>query len=58
MITFVATTGTTLPVLSVGTFVEVRGLRQNGTITLTRLRVEDDDGGDDGDSGSGDGGHH
>lgn len=58
MFTFVAPTGTTLPVLSVGTFVEVRGLRQNGTITLTRLRVEDDDGGGDGDSGSGDGGHH
>jgi hypothetical protein len=55
MFTFVAPAGTTLPVLPTGTFVEVRGLRQNGTITLTRLRVEDDDhsgGGDDG------GGHH
>jgi hypothetical protein len=44
-------------VLASGTFVEVRGLRQNGTITLTRLRVEDgEDGGGGGDDGGG--GHH
>ena len=48
MFTFVAPTGATLPVLATGTFVEVRGLRQNGTITLTRLRVEDNGDGDDG----------
>ena len=60
LFTFVARAGTTLPVLPTGTFVEVRGLRQNGAITLTRLRVEDDDsgGGDDGDHGGSDGGGH
>jgi hypothetical protein len=60
-LTFVASAGTTLPVLATGTFVEVRGLRQNGTTTLTRLRVEDNDGGgsgDDGHGGSGGGGDH
>jgi hypothetical protein len=58
IVTFVAPSGATLPVLASGTFVEVRGLRQNGTITLTRLRVED---GEDGGGGGGDdggGGHH
>ncbi len=56
MLTFVAPIGTTLPVFATGTFVEVRGLRQNGTTTLTRLRVEDNrDGG--GGSGDDDGGH-
>ena len=60
LLTFAAPAGTTLPVLSAGTFVEVRGVQQGGTITLTRLRVEDHDGGDgSGGSGSGggDGGH-
>jgi uncharacterized membrane protein YgcG len=52
--TFVASVGTTLPVLATGAFVEVRGLRQNGTTTLTRLRVEDNGGG----GGSGGGGGH
>lgn len=58
--TFAAAAGTTLPVLPTGTFVEARGVRQNGTITLTRLEVEDGHGGDDdgGHSGSGGGGHH
>jgi hypothetical protein len=53
MFSFVAQPEATLPVIPVGTFVEVRGLQQNGTITLSRLRVED---GNSGDSGSGDGG--
>jgi hypothetical protein len=59
--TFVAES--TLPVLPIGTSVEVRGLQQNGTITLTRLRVEDSEGGDGGggsdggDDGGGGGGH-
>jgi uncharacterized membrane protein YgcG len=56
--TFVAPAGTALPVLATGAFVEVRGLRQNGTTTLTRLRVEDNDsGGGSGGSGGDDGGH-
>jgi hypothetical protein len=55
--TFVAPAGTTLPVLATGTFVEVRGLRQNGTTTVTRLRVEDNDGGGSGGGGGDDGGH-
>jgi hypothetical protein len=55
MFAFVAPRGRTLPVLPTGTFVDVRGLRQNGTITLTRLRVEDNDGGSG--SGDDDGGH-
>lgn len=45
-VTFVAPSGTTLPVLPAGTSVEVRGVRQNGTNTVTRLRVEGGDGGD------------
>jgi hypothetical protein len=48
--TFAAPAGVTLPVLAAGTFVEARGVEQNGSITLTRLRVEDD-----GDGGGGDG---
>lgn len=50
MFTFDASTGVTLPVVPVGTFVEARGVEQNGSVTLTRLRVEDDggDGGGDG----------
>ena len=56
MFTFIAPTGATLPVLATGTFVEVRGLRQNGTITLTRLRVEDNGDGDDGSHSGGGGG--
>ena len=41
MITFAAPTGTTLPVLAQGTFVEARGVTVDGVLTLTRLRVED-----------------
>lgn len=54
-ITFNAPSGTTLPILATGTFVEARGIMQNGVTTLTRLRTEDRDG-DHGDGG-GDGGH-
>jgi hypothetical protein len=68
MLTFVAPAGGTLPVLPTGTFVEVRGLNNNGVITLTRLRTDDndgggasggsgDDGGHGGSGGGGDGGH-
>jgi hypothetical protein len=61
LFTFVAPTGTTLPVLATGTPVEVRGVQQNGTITLTRLRTDGNDGGggsggDDGDHGGSGGG--
>jgi hypothetical protein len=45
-LTFAAPTGVTLPVLAQGTFVEARGETVNGVLTLTRLRVEDDGGGD------------
>jgi hypothetical protein len=61
MFTFSARAGTTLPVLANGTLVEARGVRQNGTITLERLRVEDNrdgDGDDSGDGGHDGGGHH
>jgi hypothetical protein len=47
--TFTAPPGVTLPVLPIGTFVEVRGARVNGVLTVERLRVEDDDDDDDGD---------
>jgi hypothetical protein len=61
MFTFLPPTGATLPVLPSGAFVEVRGLQQNGTITLARLRIDDNEGGDGGgSSGGGDdggGGH-
>jgi hypothetical protein len=57
MITFAAPTGQTLPVIATGTFVEARGVSINGVLTLTRLRVEDCDGGngtdDDGGCGGG-----
>jgi hypothetical protein len=43
--TFAAPTGVTLPVLPVGTFVEVRGTRVHGVLTVERLKVEDEDGG-------------
>jgi len=46
MVTFAAPAGVTLPVLAQGTFVEARGVTVNGVLTLTRLRVEDDGGGD------------
>lgn len=61
--TFVAPPGVTLPVFPAGAFVEARGVRQNGVITLTRLRSDDDGdgggggGGDDGGGGH-EGGHH
>jgi RNase P/RNase MRP subunit p29 len=45
-VTFAAPAGVTLPVLAQGTFVEARGVMVNGVLTLTRLRVEDDGGGD------------
>jgi RNase P/RNase MRP subunit p29 len=45
MLTFAAPAGHTLPVIATGTFVEARGVTINGVLTLTRLRVEDDDGG-------------
>ena len=55
MITFAAPAGRTLPVLATGTFVEARGVSVDGVLTLTRLRVEDCDGGGGG-HGSDDGG--
>lgn len=57
MFTFLAATGTTVPVLPNGTGVEVRGLQQNGTTTLTRLRIDDNHGGGSSDGGGDDGGH-
>jgi hypothetical protein len=57
-VTFVAPAGKTLPALAAGTRVEARGFEQNGTITLTRLRVEDNGGGDGGGGGGDDGGGH
>jgi hypothetical protein len=64
-LTFTAPNGVVLPVLSPGTFVEVRGSSINGVLTLQRLRVEDEDGGGDGGGGGGGdgggdggGGHH
>jgi hypothetical protein len=63
-VTFVAPAGKTLPVFATGTRVEARGFEQNGTITLTRLRIEDNGDGDGGgggggggDDGGGGGGH-
>jgi hypothetical protein len=57
MITFAAPAGQTLPVIATGTVVEARGVSINGVLTLTRLRVEDCDGGGDGtDDGGGCGG--
>lgn len=47
--TFSPPGGSSLPVLAAGAFVKVRGVQQNGTITVERLRVEDDEGDDDGD---------
>jgi hypothetical protein len=38
----------TLPVIATGTLVEARGVTIDGVLTLTRLRVEDGDGGGDG----------
>jgi RNase P/RNase MRP subunit p29 len=52
--TFAPPTGTTLPVLAVGTPVEVRGVMVNGVLTATRIKVEDDDD-DDGHGGHGPG---
>jgi hypothetical protein len=54
MITFAAPAGQTLPVIATGAFVEARGVSINGVLTLTRLRVEDCDGGGHGtDDGGG-----
>jgi len=47
--TFAAPPGVTLPVLPIGTFVEARGAKVNGVLTVERLKIEDDDD---------DGGHH
>ena len=47
----------TLPVLAAGTFVEVRGIQQSGTLTAERVRVEDQNGDGDGGGHDGDGGH-
>ena len=47
-LTFAAPSGHTLPVIATGTFVEARGVTINGVLTLTRLKIEDDDGGGDG----------
>jgi hypothetical protein len=46
MLTFAAPAGVTLPVIPTGTFVEARGVTINGVLTLTRLRTDDDGGGD------------
>jgi uncharacterized membrane protein YgcG len=53
--TFNASPGTTLPTLPTGTLVEVRGFSQNGTLTLERLKVEDEDNARSGDDHSGSG---
>ena len=53
MFTFAAATGVTLPTLAVGTALEARGVSINGVLTLTRLKLEDDE-----DGGSGGGGSH
>jgi hypothetical protein len=57
--TFAAPTGTTLPTFPTGTLVEARGTQQPGTatITLTRLQVENANGGDNHGGGSGGDGH-
>ena len=41
--TFAAPPGVTLPVLPIGTFVEARGAKVNGVLTVERLKIEDDD---------------
>jgi RNase P/RNase MRP subunit p29 len=45
-LTFSAPDGQTLPVIAEGTRVEARGVTINGVLTVTRLKVEDGDGGD------------
>jgi hypothetical protein len=40
---FNAPPGVTLPVLPMGTFVEARGTKVNGVLTVQRLKVEDED---------------
>ena len=44
--------GTTLPVFAAGTSVEAKGVSVNGVLTLVRVKVEDDEGDDDGSHGS------
>lgn len=51
--TFAAPSGVTLPVVTPGTRVEVRGRSMNGVLTLERLKVEE---GDEGSGGGDDGG--
>ena len=55
--TFAAPAGTTLATLPVGTRVEVKGRRVNGVLTIVRLKVEANSGGDD-DHGHGGGDDH
>jgi RNase P/RNase MRP subunit p29 len=47
LFTFAAPAGTTLPVFPVGASVEAKGVSVNGVLTLVRVKVEDDEGGDD-----------
>lgn len=56
MLTFAPRAGATLPVLPLGAHVEARGVRTNGSITLERLRAEDNTEDGDGDSGGHGGG--
>lgn len=57
VLTFAAPAGTTLPVLTAGTSVEVRGVSVNGTLILERVKAADENGdGNDGVSGTHDGG--
>jgi hypothetical protein len=55
--TFAAPIGVTLPILAPGTKVEVRGVSQNGVLTLNRLRVRNEGDGSGDDGGGGDDGH-
>ena len=52
LFTFAAPAGTTLPAFAAGTSVEAKGVSVNGVLTLVRVKVEDDEGDDDGSHGS------
>jgi hypothetical protein len=56
LLTFAAPAGQTLPIIATGTFVEARGVTIDGVLTLTRLSVEDCDGGGSGSGSSPDDG--
>jgi hypothetical protein len=57
--TFAAPAGVTLPILPMGTFVEAKGVVVKGVLTLVRVKLEDDGGGDgDGGGHDGHGGGH